>query len=123
MSFDDAAWLLDMLLVCEKIERFVQGMDGAAFLGDELRQEAILRQLVGHSRRIHSPMHLVTQLGLPLAETARQLGVSTAGIAKAVARAEQPWSVNQQRPATLSQQCPATQFSGRFEIEGSRRSW
>ena len=45
MSFDDAAWLLDMLLACEKIQRFVQGIDGAAFLGDELRQEAILRQL------------------------------------------------------------------------------
>lgn len=35
-------------------------------------------------------VHLVTQLGLSLAETARQLGVSTSGIAKAVARAEQP---------------------------------
>ena len=45
MSFDDAAWLLDLLLACEKIERFVHGMDGAAFLDDELRQEAILRQL------------------------------------------------------------------------------
>jgi uncharacterized protein with HEPN domain len=45
MSDDDAAWLLDMLLACEKIERFIRGVDGAAFLGDELRQEAILRQL------------------------------------------------------------------------------
>ena len=45
MSFDNAAWLLDMVLAREKIERFVHGMDGAAFLGDELRQEAILRQL------------------------------------------------------------------------------
>ncbi len=45
MSDDDAAWLVDMLLACEKIERFVRGVDGAAFLGDELRQEAILRQL------------------------------------------------------------------------------
>ena len=35
-------------------------------------------------------MHLVTQLGLPLAETARQLGVSPAGIAKAVATVERP---------------------------------
>ena len=31
---------------------------------------------------------LVTRLGLSLAEAARQLGVSTAGIAQAVARAE-----------------------------------
>jgi DNA-directed RNA polymerase specialized sigma24 family protein len=30
----------------------------------------------------------VTRLGLSLAETARQLGVSTSGIAKALARAE-----------------------------------
>jgi len=34
-------------------------------------------------------VYLVTQLGLSLAETARQLGVSTSGIAKAVARAEE----------------------------------
>ncbi len=33
---------------------------------------------------------LVTRLGLSLAEAARQLGISTSGIAKAVARAEQP---------------------------------
>jgi hypothetical protein len=35
-------------------------------------------------------VHCVTQFGRSVAETARQLGVSTAGIAKAVARAEQP---------------------------------
>lgn len=34
-------------------------------------------------------VHLVTQIGLSLAEAARQLGVSTSGIAKAVARVEQ----------------------------------
>ena len=45
MPLDDAAWLVDRLLACEKIERFVRGVDGMAFLGDELRQEAILRQL------------------------------------------------------------------------------
>ena len=33
-------------------------------------------------------LHLVTQLGLSLADAARQLGVSMSGIAKAVARAE-----------------------------------
>ena len=32
----------------------------------------------------------LARLGLSLAETARQLGVSTSGIAKAVARAERP---------------------------------
>jgi putative transposase len=35
-------------------------------------------------------LHLVSQLGLSLADTARQLGVSTSGVAKAVARAERP---------------------------------
>jgi putative transposase len=35
-------------------------------------------------------VHLVMQLGLSLADVARQLGVSTSGIAKAVARAEHP---------------------------------
>ena len=35
-------------------------------------------------------VHLVTHLGLSLADVARQLGVSTSGIAKAIARAEQP---------------------------------
>jgi len=33
-------------------------------------------------------VHLLTQIGLSLADTARQLGVSTSGIAKAVTRAE-----------------------------------
>jgi hypothetical protein len=32
----------------------------------------------------------VTELGLAFADAARQLGVSTAGIAKALARAERP---------------------------------
>ena len=35
-------------------------------------------------------VHLVTQVGLSLADAARHLGVSTSGIAKAVTRAEQP---------------------------------
>ena len=35
-------------------------------------------------------LYLVTQLGPSLADTARQLGVSTSGVAKAVARAERP---------------------------------
>ncbi len=33
-------------------------------------------------------VHLVTQLGLAVVEAARELGVSTLGIAKALARAE-----------------------------------
>ena len=49
--------------------------------------------LVGGGRirsavRAHLAVHLVTQCGLSLADAARQLGVSTSGIAKAVARAE-----------------------------------
>jgi hypothetical protein len=40
--------------------------------------------------RAHLTVYLVTQLGLSLADTARQLGVPTSGIAKAVARPEQP---------------------------------
>jgi REP element-mobilizing transposase RayT len=61
------------------------------------RQEGIgLAELQMGSRRrriaaVRSELavHLVTQLGLSLADVARQLGVSTSGIAKALARAEQ----------------------------------
>jgi hypothetical protein len=35
-------------------------------------------------------VHRVTRLGLSLAKAARQLGISTSGVAKAVARAERP---------------------------------
>ena len=41
----DDAWILDMLNACRRVQRYAQGMNGAAFLGDELRQDAILRQL------------------------------------------------------------------------------
>lgn len=41
----DDAWILDMLNACRRIQRYAQGVDGAAFLGDELRQDAIIRQL------------------------------------------------------------------------------
>jgi predicted DNA-binding protein (UPF0251 family) len=52
-------------------------------------------QLGNRRRRIaavgaHLAVHLVIQLGLSLADTARKLGVSTSGIAKALARAERP---------------------------------
>jgi uncharacterized protein with HEPN domain len=40
----DDAWLLDMLNACRRIQRHAQGADGAAFLGDDLRQDAIVRQ-------------------------------------------------------------------------------
>jgi uncharacterized protein with HEPN domain len=33
----DEAQLLDMFLACEKIQRYATGLDGAAFLADELR--------------------------------------------------------------------------------------
>jgi REP element-mobilizing transposase RayT len=54
----------------------------------ELQMGSRRRQIV--AVRSTLAVHLVTQLGLSLAEVARQLGVSTSGIAKAVARAEQP---------------------------------
>jgi len=51
-------------------------------MGSRRRQIAAVRSTLA--------VHLVTQLGLSLADVARQLGVSTSGIAKAVARADQP---------------------------------
>jgi len=67
MSDDDAAWLLDMLLACQKIERFVRGVDGASFLGDELRQEAILRQLtvLGEAAKNVSPSFVPPTVTFP----------------------------------------------------------
>jgi len=53
---------------------------------EELRLGSRRRRIA--AVRAHLAVHLVTQLGLSLADTARQLGVSTSGIAKAVARAE-----------------------------------
>jgi uncharacterized protein with HEPN domain len=41
----DDAWVLDMLNACRRVQRYAQGMNGATFQGDELRQDAILRQL------------------------------------------------------------------------------
>jgi hypothetical protein len=55
---------------------------------EELRMGSRRRRIA--AVRTHLAVHLVTRLGLSLAETARQLGVSTSGIAKAVARAERP---------------------------------
>jgi putative transposase len=53
---------------------------------EELRMGGRRRRL--SSLRAQLAVHLVTRLGLSLADAARQLGVSTSGIAKAVARAE-----------------------------------
>ena len=53
---------------------------------EELRMGGRRRQI--SAVRAHLAVHLVTQCGLSLADAARQLGVSTSGIAKAVARAE-----------------------------------
>jgi len=41
----DDAWILDMLNACRRIQRYTQGVSGATFLTDELRQDAIIRQL------------------------------------------------------------------------------
>ncbi len=56
MSRDDAQ-LLDMLLACKKIQRYATGLDGTAFLADELRQDGILRQLtvLGEAAKRVSP--------------------------------------------------------------------
>ena len=55
-------------------------------------EDAYFRELVRYLHlnplRAHLAVHLVTQLSLSLADTARQLGVSTSGIAKALAGAE-----------------------------------
>jgi putative transposase len=53
---------------------------------EELRMGGRRRQI--SAVRAHLAVYLVTQCGLSLADAARQLGVSTSGIAKAVARAE-----------------------------------
>jgi uncharacterized protein with HEPN domain len=39
----DDAWVLDMLHACQRALRHAKGLTGAAFLSDELRQDAIIR--------------------------------------------------------------------------------
>jgi uncharacterized protein with HEPN domain len=53
----DDAWILDMLNACRRIQRYAHGVDGAAFLSDELRQDAIVRQLtiLGEAAKRVSP--------------------------------------------------------------------
>jgi hypothetical protein len=55
---------------------------------EELRMGSRRRRIAAVRRDL--AVALVTRLGLSLAEAARQLGISTSGIAKAVARAERP---------------------------------
>ena len=55
---------------------------------EELRMGSRRRRIAAVRTRL--AVDLVTRFGLSLAETARQLGVSTSGIAKAIARAERP---------------------------------
>ncbi len=73
MSQDDAAWLVDMLIACQKVERFVRGVDGAAFLSDELRQEAVLRQLtvLGEAAKQISAEFRATHPEIPWQEIGR----------------------------------------------------
>ncbi len=54
---------------------------------EELRMGSRRRRVAAVRRDL--AVELVTRLGLSLAEAARQLGISTSGIAKALARAEQ----------------------------------
>ena len=55
---------------------------------EELRMGSRRRRIAAVRTRL--AVDLVTRLGLSLADAARQLGVSTSGIAKALARAERP---------------------------------
>ncbi len=66
MSRDDAQ-LLDMLLACQKIQRYATGLDGAAFLADELRQDGILRQLtvLGEAAKRVSPQFRAAHPEIP----------------------------------------------------------
>jgi hypothetical protein len=54
---------------------------------EELRMGSRRRRIAAVRARV--AVHFVTRLGFSLPDAARQLGVSTSGVAKAVARAEQ----------------------------------
>lgn len=45
MSRDPAVYLRDMLTCCEKTRRYIEGIDRNAFAADELRFDAVLRNL------------------------------------------------------------------------------
>jgi len=63
----DDAWILDMLNACRRIERYAQGVSGASFLGDELRQDAIVRQLtiLGEAAKRVSPEYRTAHAEIP----------------------------------------------------------
>jgi uncharacterized protein with HEPN domain len=63
----DEAWLLDMLNACRRIQRHAQGLDEAAFLGDDLRQDAIVRQLtvLGEAAKRVSPEYRAAHPEIP----------------------------------------------------------
>ena len=54
---DDRATILDMVLACRRIGRFIAGVDEAAFVGSEEKRWAVVSQLsiVGESVRRLSP--------------------------------------------------------------------
>jgi uncharacterized protein with HEPN domain len=68
----DEAWLLDMLNACRRISRYAQGVDGVAFLGDELRQDAIVRQLtiLGEAAKRVSPEYRTGHPEIPWSQIA-----------------------------------------------------
>ena len=69
-------------------QRLIRGTCRQAGVGlAELQMGSRRRRIA--AVRSELAVHLVTHLGLSLADAARQLGVSTSGIAKALARAEQ----------------------------------
>jgi uncharacterized protein with HEPN domain len=63
----DDAWLLDMLNACRRIQRHAHGVDGAAFLADDLRQDAIVRQftVLGEAAKRVSPEYCAAHPEIP----------------------------------------------------------
>jgi hypothetical protein len=66
----------------------VRGMERGTIGADWQDREPVVGRRRVAAVRSELAVHLVTRLGLSLADGARQLGVSASGIAKAVARAE-----------------------------------
>ena len=63
----DDAWILDILNACQRIHRYAQGVDGLGFLSDELRQDAIVRQLtiLGEAAKRVSPDYRTAHPEIP----------------------------------------------------------
>ncbi|MBI3948323.1 MAG: DUF86 domain-containing protein [Armatimonadetes bacterium] len=53
----DDAYLLDMLLAARRVARYTSGLTREAFAGDDIRQDAVMRQLqiIGEAARALSP--------------------------------------------------------------------